>query len=538
MSARVPASDPLSTPDGSLGVRRVGLVLGPALFLAILIAPGLSLDATQRRVAAITAWTATWWLTACVPVAAASLLPAALFPLFGVMGARDVAPKYMQDLVFLFLGAFVIALGLERWNVHRRIALAILARVGTRPRSLVLGFMIASAFLSFWINNTSTTLLMLPIGVAVVESVSGDESRARDPFAISLLLGMAYSSSVGGMATPVGTAPNQVFLGQLAERYPGAPDFSFGKWMLAWTPLVLLYLPMAWLLLTRVVLRVPDRGGQGVEVIRAERERLGPMGRAEKRMATVFCVTAFLWVTRADLDLGILRIPGWVHLVLPASIGAPSKFVTDATVAATMAVLCFLVPADRPGGPALMDWETAKKMPWEVLLLIGSGFAIAGAFQVSGLDTAFGKSLGPLLEGHSSWVVVGSVVILMAALTEITSNTATTVVLLPVFGQAAVAAGQSPLLFMAPATIAASAAFMLPVATPPNAVVFASRRIPAGVMARVGFFMNVLLAVLILCVFQFLGRRVLGIEDGLPDWARPVPEASAPQAPGTSQGGK
>ncbi len=500
-------------------MQRIGFALGPLAFVLILAWRDGPLDEAQRKVLAITALTAAWWMTAALPIGITSLIPAALLPLLGVMGAREVAPLYMQDLVFLFLGAFIIALGLERWNVHRRMALFIISLVGTRPRNLILGFMIASAFLSFWINNTSTTLLMLPVGMAVVAAVRGGAPRATDPFAMSLLLALAYSASVGGMATPVGTAPNQVFLGQFHERFPGAPDISFGQWMLAWVPLVVLFVPLGWLVLTRVALRVPKTGGRGADVIRREREALGPMSLAEKAMAAVFATTALLWVTRADLELGSFTIPGWARLVLPDSIAQPERFVTDATVATGMALLCFLIPVDRRRGVRLMDWKTASRMPWEVLLLIGGGFAIAGAFQTSGLDQVLGDSLGPWLAGRSSWVMVPVVVVFMATLTEVTSNTATTAVLLPVMGQAAAAAGVSPLLFMAPATIAASAAFMLPVATPPNAVVFSSRLVPAPTMVRVGIWINLLMVLLVTLVFQLWVRRVFGIEEGLPSWA-------------------
>ena len=522
MSA-APELDELADAEGaSPTIRRFGLYTGPALFLFFLFFPeswGGDLDPLGRRVLAVTALTATWWITAAIPIGAASLLPAALFPLLGVMSGREVAPRYMQDLLFLFLGAFVIALGLERWNVHRRMALWIISIVGTRPRSLVLGFMCASAFLSLWINNTSTTLLMLPIALAVIQSVSGKTPDARDPFAMSLLLGVAYSASMGGVATPVGTAPNQVFLGQFRERYPDAPDISFGAWLVAWGPLVLCFLPVGWFVLTRVALRVPNASGRGAAVIREERAALGPMSAPEKWMSGIFAATALLWVTRADLDLGFVKLPGWVRFVVPAGVDEPSKFVTDATVATCMALVCFVVPVDRARGVYLMDWKTAAKMPWEVLLLIGGGFAIAGAFKESGLDQDLGALIGPLLAGRSSWVMVLSVVLFMAALTEITSNTATTTVLLPVMGQAAVAAEVSPLLFMAPATIAASAAFMLPVATPPNAVVFSSRLVPPPTMARVGLWLNVTVALLLTLVFQLWVRRVFGIEAELPEWA-------------------
>jgi len=449
----------------SQGVRRVGLVLGPLLFLALLSWTDGPLDELQRKTAAITALTATWWITAALPIGITSILPAALLPLMGVMGGREVAPRYMHDLVFLFLGAFIIALGLERWNVHKRIALWILSLVGSRPRNLVLGFMIASAMLSFWINNTSTTLLMLPIGVAVVVSVTGGRPTTKDPFAVALLLGMAYSASVGGMATPVGTAPNQVFLGQFQDRFPDAPAISFGQWMAAWVPLVILYIPLGWIVLCFVALKVPQGSQCGGDVIQRERTALGRMKRGEKLMAVVFATTASLWVTRSNLELGFLTIPGWARHVLPASIEAPEKFITDATVATFMAVLCFLIPVDRKRGVFLMDWKTAKKMPWEVLL-IGGGFAIAGAFQVSGLDGVLGEALSGWMKGRSSWVVVAGIAAFVALLTEVTSNTATTAVLLPVLGQAAVAAGFSPLMTMGPATmphwlrLSASCSFM------------------------------------------------------------------------------
>jgi len=360
---------------------------------------------------------------------------------------------------------------------------------------------------------------MLPIGVAVIASVGGKTDRGFDPFAIALLLGMAYSASVGGIATPVGTTPNQVFLGQLADRYPDAPDISFGQWMAAWVPLVVLYIPVGWLLLTRVVLRVPRTSTRSVDTIEKERRLLGRMSRGEKLMTAVFVTTAVLWVTRAGLDVGFVNIPGWAELVAPSWIEEPTKYVTDATVATVMAILCFLIPVDRKRGVFLMDWKSASRMPWEVLLLIGGGFAIAGAFKASGLDKELGEMLAPLIEGRSSWVVVAAVVVFMAALTEITSNTATTQVLLPVLAGMAVEADVSPLLLMVPATVAASAAFMLPVATPPNAVVFSSRLVSVARMARVGLWFNLALAVLITIVFQVWVRWVLGIGSGVPDWA-------------------
>ncbi len=515
---------------GAPAARRAGLVLGALGFLVLLLWPGLSLTYEQRAVAATTVLTALLWITVAVPVAAASLLPVVLFPVLGVMTAKEAAPLYMSDLVLLFIGAFIIALGLERWGVHRRIALWIIARVGTGERRLVLGFMVAAAFLSMWINNTATTLLMLPIGLAVIASVGGDEageSKGPSPFAMALLLGIAYSASVGGMATPVGTVPNQVFLGQFEGAFARGPKISFGEWFFAWTPLVVIFVPIAWLLLTRVIHRVPRDTGMGAEAIHGERARLGPMSRPQILMSVIFVATAVLWVTRADLVLGNFRIPGWSRLLMgdaahdPAWYALHKNDVSDSTVATFMAVLCFFIPSGRKRGEYLMNWKTASKLPWEVLLLLGAGFCIARGFNESGLDTVLGGLLSPLFEGRSTWVIVAGVVLFMSLLTEVTSNTATTNVLLPVIASAAITSGVNPLLVMMPATIAASAAFMLPVATPPNAVVFASRLVPVPAMVRAGIWLNLVMVALITIVFQLWVRPLWGIGVALPEWAQP-----------------
>ncbi len=521
------------TSEERSGVAQRGLWLGILLFLGLLLWPDLPLDGPQRRVAAVTALTATWWITVALPVGATALVPAVTFPLLGVMPAKAVAPVYMSDLVMLFLGAFIIALGLERWNVHRRIALFIISKVGDSPRRLVLGFMSAGAFLSLWINNTATTLLMLPIAMAVLARVGSEEGAdegTQQRFGLCLLLGIAYASSVGGMGTPVGTAPNQVFLGQFDVKFPSGPRISFGQWLLGWGPLVLLFVPLAWWLLTRWIQPIPAGGGSGVAVIRSERAAQGPMTSAQRRMSLLFAVTALLWVTRADIALGSWRIPGWSRLFMHLEIADPQAYaqhkndISDATVASLMALAAFLIPAGRDElgrRRFLMDWKTANELPWEVLLLLGGGFCLAAGFKQSALDQRLGEALSPLLRGHSSWLVVGVVTLFMSFLTEVTSNTATTAVLLPVIAEAGVSAGLNPLLVMVPATIAASAAFMMPVATPPNAVVFASRRVPLPQMVRTGLWLNFLTVALILLVFQLWVRGLWGIAEALPPWAGP-----------------
>ncbi|MCE9593375.1 MAG: anion permease [Planctomycetes bacterium] len=521
------AAPPEATESSPAFVRRLGLVVGPLAALVLLFAPGLHLEPVQRRVAAVAALTATFWITEAIPLAAASLLPAALLPLLGALPAEKVAPPYMDDLVMLFLGAFLLALGLERWGVHKRMALAILSIVGPNPDRLVLGFLGATVTLSLWMNNTATALLMLPIGLSVASRVqpTGDARAARD-FPVALILAIAYGATFGGMGTPVGTAPNQVFLGHYARMFPKAPPIEFSAWVVGWLPMVVVLSLVAWFVLTRWLLRVRGVVLGAREVIAAERAALGPMGRGERWMAAIFALTALLWMTRGDLDLGVVHVPGWSRALLglfgigPGEYEAHRRDVTDATVALTMAVLCFLVPVDRKRGVHLLDWSVAKRVPWDVLLLIGGGFSLAQAFRDSRLDAVIGQALAPLFVGTSEWVVVAALVLLVIFLSEITSNTATANVFVPVFAQAAVAAGWNPLTVMAPVAIASSGGFMLPVSTPPNALAYSTRRVPMRTMLRVGLVLNLIMAVLVCLFFELWVRRIWHIETGLPAWAR------------------
>ena len=495
---------------GSPRARAIGSTVGLGLGAFFLAWPGLPLDPAQRGAAAVTALVSALWATLALPLAATSLLPAALFPLLGVSTASRVAESYAHELVLLFLGAFVLALGLERWGVPRRAALRVVQVFGASPRALCLGFMATSALLSMWISNTATTLILLPIATAVLASVECDE-RERGELSIAMLLGIAYAASIGGTATPVGTAPNIAFLSVWKAETGGARPISFGTWMIAWLPLSVLFVPLAWFLLTRVLHRVsgaPDAAtrAQAREVVRAERARLGPLSRAQLAMGALFVTTALLWVTRRDLELGVVTLPGWSRLLpAPDAIG-------DSTVALAMAALAFVLPARAPDGERtwLVTWRSAERLPWEVVLLFGGGFAVAGAFQDTGLAEVLGDALAPLMVGRSTWTIVFAAALLLSFLTEVTSNTATTFVLLPVAAAGARAAGLDPLVVMAPVTLAASLAFMLPVATPPNAIVTATRLVPPPIMARTGFALNLLGVVLVTIVFQLWARARLG----------------------------
>jgi sodium-dependent dicarboxylate transporter 2/3/5 len=490
----------------------------------------LGLSDVQARVAGVTLWTAVWWISECVPLAVSSLLPAVCFPLLGVLPAREASLPYMDDLVLLFLGAFLLALGLERWDVHRRMALAIVARTGTRPRRLVLGFTLASTLCSMWMNNTATALMLLPSGAAVVAATSHlsasdpRELERRAAFASALMLGIAYGASIGGVATPVGTAPNQVFLGQFRTLFPEAPVISFSAWMAALLPLSLVWALVAAWLLTRVALRVDDAPLRAAEVVAHERASQGRWSAPQRAMAGLFATAAVLWITRSDLDLGDVRVRGWGPILARAmGAEAPGGLASDATVALLLSCVAFLWPVAGQSGERarLLDWSVSAKIPWDVLLLIGGGFCLAKGFQHSGLDRALGQTLAPWIEGAPTWLVVLGIVVLMIALSEIASNTAITAVMMPVLAQLAVAGGIDPRLVMLPAAVAASAGFMLPVATPPNAIVFATRLVPMGHMVRAGFLLDLASALLVFAVIWLWARPILGLAEGLPAWALP-----------------
>jgi sodium-dependent dicarboxylate transporter 2/3/5 len=495
--------------------------------IAILLAPSLApMAGPPLRTLAVTVLMATWWMTGAIPIPATSLLPLVLFPVLGIMTAGETAASYANNIIFLFMGGFILALGIQRCGLHRRIALHIVSRVGTNPERMVLGFMLATALLSMWISNTATALMMLPIGLAVITSmreVAG--GKGMGGFAPALLLGIAYSASIGGLATPIGTPPNMSFLRILEILYPQAPTIPFGRWFLSFLPLVVIILPVAWLLLTRVVHRLGREAvGAGRELIRQELLGLGPMRRGERRMLGVFLATALLWITRADLEVGAMSIPGWAGLV-ETGLGLEyfSGYLHDATVAVGMALLLFLIPGDRDEkgrSHMLMDWETAVQLPWGILLLFGGGFALALALKESGLSLYLGEAFAGHVQGLQPILLVVAVCLLLTFLTEMTSNTATIEVMLPVLAGAAGVMGVNPLLVMIPATLSASCAFMLPIATPPNAIVFSSGELEMRDMIRAGLVLNLIGVALITLYFYFVASPLLGIDVGsVPTWA-------------------
>jgi sodium-dependent dicarboxylate transporter 2/3/5 len=496
---------------------RIGLWLGPLLFLAILLfadlQPGQPL---VTRMAAVATLMAVWWISEAIPLAATSLLPLILFPLLGIMGGKETAPIYVNHVIFLFVGGFMIALAMEQWGLHKRIALWIIRLIGGGPSRLVLSFMLASAILSMWISNTATAIMMLAIGLAIIgqlEQNLGADKTHR--LSVALLLAIAYGASVGGMATLVGTPPNLSFVRIFEIIYPAAGSVSFGQWMLLGLPLTAVMMIVIWLLLTKVFFRSPADLRLSPEVVRREYRALGSLRFAEAAVLAVFCCTALLWVFRKELVVGAFTLPGWADL-LPFP-----GLIDDGTVAITMALLLFLIPSrakEPQASRALLDLSVFRRLPWHIVLLFGGGFALAQGFQSSGLSGYVG-GLFAGLEGASPLAMIAAVCTSLTFLTELTSNTATTELLLPILASAATTLGVNPLMLMVPATLAASCAFMMPVATPPNAIIFGSGRIKIVEMATVGIVVNLIGIVVITALFLLLGMTVFGIEPGVvPEW--------------------
>lgn len=496
--------------------RRKGVLALLGMAAGVVVWQLAPLSPQAAAMAGIATWMASWWLSEAVPIPVTSLLPLLLLPAVGVAKAGAVGANYGKPVIFLFLGGFLLALGLEETGLHRRVALGIVAKVGDRPRRLVLGFMAASAFGSMWISNTATTMVMLPIAMSVLATADeGDGPPPDDRIGPAVMLGIAYASSIGGMATLVGTAPNLVLVDAMKTLFPAAPALGFAQWLLLGVPLAICFLLGGWALLVFPIFRIPARGaGLDADAVRAQLAGLGPMRRDERIAAAVFCVVALLWITGADLRLGdAFTLPGW-----RGALGL--KDVNDGAVAIAGAVVLFALPStDRPGEP-LLRWQATGRLPWGLLLLFGGGFALADGFGKSGLSAAIGEALTSL-EGTPTLVAVTVVCVALTSLTELTSNTATTTLVLPILARVGVAIGLDPRALMIPATLSASCAFMMPVATPPQAIVFGSGRVGIGQMVRAGIWFNVLGVVLVVLLFRLLGGAVFGIDwQTIPAWAR------------------
>jgi sodium-dependent dicarboxylate transporter 2/3/5 len=465
------------------------MALGLGIFVLMLIVPppeGLAM--APWRTAAVAMLLATFWLSEALPISATALLPLVLFPTLGIAPINAAAAPYANPIVFLFMGGFLIALALERWNLHRRIALNVLLRVGAREDFQIGGFMLATALLSMWVSNTATTALMLPVALSIVPRLAdGSVAISKRGFSTALMLSVAYGASIGGIATLIGTPPNALLAGFMSETY--GVEIGFAQWMVLGLPLSVIMLGICWALLTKVLFPVGRDEIPGARTaIVDELTAMGPATTAEKRVAMVFGTTAVLWMTRPLLS-------GWF----------PALQLSDASIAIAAGVAFFAIPNGEGRSGALLTWSYAERLPWGVLLLFGGGLSLAAAVADTGLATWIAGSLSSL-QNWPVLLLVLAVTVMILMLTELTSNIATTATFLPLVAALAVTLGQNPLLLAIPAVLAASGAFMLPVATPPNAIVFGSGQLTIPQMVRAGIWMNLIsVALIVTLVYLLIG---------------------------------
>ena len=480
----------MTTDQESSAIKQIGLWIGPLAFLLMLLTSD-SQEAMSREawlVAGVGIWMATWWSTEAIPVAATAFIPLVSFPVLQVLPVKAVAQSYAHPTIFLFMGAFVLALAVEKWSLHRRIALTVLSKTGTDGRKLILGFMLAAALLSMWMTNTSTAMMLLPIAVSVAAMVAeksvGVSDADKRRFQVSLLLGLAYATTIGGMSTIIGTPPNVLLAGFVEETY--GRQIAFFDWMLIGLPLALVLLPLGWFVLTRIAFRVDvPASPEAAEVIRDMRIQMGVMSAPERRVGLLFLMVVTLWMSRK-----------WLNTL------SGLEGLSDAGIVMAAALLLFVIPSEKGSASRLMDWDDVARLPWGVLILFGGGLALAAQVSGSGLAVWLGESLLPVAN-LGTLVLVVAAAGLVVFLTELTSNLATTATFLPVIAAIAAQSGIEPLVLCVPVTLAASCAFMLPVATPPNAIVFSSGVLTIPEMVRAGFFMN-LVALVVLTLLATL----------------------------------
>lgn len=488
-------------------MKRLLFTLAGPVAGALLYAVLLQLGHVQAAMAGTVLWMAVWWISEAVPIPVTSLLPLVLFPLLGITDLPKAAGFYGKDVIFLFIGGFLLALGIERSGLHKRLALHIVRRIGASPSRLVLGALLATGLLSMWINSTAAVLVMLPIGLSLLSAAPG---HARLGAALALAVG--YGASIGGMATPVGTPPNLVFMEQWKQFFPGRPPIGFGQWMLFGVPYMLIFLLLTWWLMTRILFRMPDAGSVDRSALSEQIKALGPASRDEKLSAVVFVGTALLWIFGDDIVFtDTFTLHGWRSLTGLTTMG-------DSAVAVVGGVMLFLIPSSirapegsRPEAPrGLLDWDFAQaRIPWGVVLLIGSGFAIAGGIDASGLSTTIGQALAGWKLG-SETMQIGAIAMGVTLLSELGSNTAVASLVLPILARTAEVWDMLPQAVMIPATLAATCGFMLPIASPMQAIIFASGQLSVRQMVKAGIWMDLIGVAVLMGLWALLGDVVFG----------------------------
>lgn len=491
----------LSNPNFKL----IGMILGIISFFVILQLDFGASSSSIKYMAAISCLTAVWWITEALPLAITSLVPFIMIPLFGIMKSNDIAAEYFNSTIMIYIGGFMVALAMEKWNLHKRISLQLIKIIGTSPSRIILGFMLSSMFISMFISNTATAVMLLPIGLAIILQIEAMFPKSQTSnFSTALMLGIAYAASIGGIATLIGTPPNLVFQKIYTMNFPDAPAITYLRWASFAFPVSLVFIFIAYFVLAKLLFRPSKDLLIDQNFINDEYMKLGKPSFEEKWVAVLFVIISLLWLSRADIDLGFVLIPGWASLLRTGS------FVDDGTVAISIGLVFFLIPS-KTKDQKLLDVSVIPKIPWDVVLLFGGGFALAKGFAVSGLADFIGNQF-QLLGNANPIVMTASINFLMTFLTELTSNTATSNIVLPILASIAKANSINPLILMIPAVISVSFAFMLPVATPPNAIVYGSGRIKIIDMVKAGLILNLIGVVVVTVMFYLLGVLVYGIK--------------------------
>lgn len=474
---------------------------GPAL--AIIIGLGFDLDPENpilTRMAAVAAWMVIWWFTEAVHLAVTALLPVILFPLLGIADSKTIASQYMDPIIFLFIGGFIIAFAIERWQLHQRIALKILMKVGTKPSRILFGTMLTSYLMSMWISNTATVMMLLSAVLAVIVQIEQhfkEEEHSRK-MAAALLIGLAYSATIGGMATLVGTPTNMIFMREYTGTFPDNNDMNFFSWFIIGFPLSLIFLLSAFFVLKQLFIKKNSLLLLDNSYFTSAYQKLGTMGFEEKAVGGIFVATALLWFTRADIDFGVFKMKGWSNLF-------PNKeYLQDSTVAIVMAVLLFFIPSKKEKGKTLISWEDVARLPFDIILLFGGGFALAKGFELSGLSNWMASQLR-FTAATNIYILILGLCILVTIISEFASNVACIQLMLPILLAIHKTMNVHPLILMIPATLASSLGFMLPVATAPNTIVFGSHRIRVKDMLKAGLILDIIGIVLITLTMMIIG---------------------------------
>jgi len=483
-------------------LKLIKLITAPLLALLIILffdlVPGNPL---ATKMAAVAVWMALWWLTEAVHLAVTALLPIVLMPILGIADSKLVAVQYMDPIIFLFIGGFIIAFAIERWHLHQRIALKILMLVGASPARILLGVMLTSYILSMWISNTATVMMLISAVLAVIVQIEKHflEEAHSHKMATVLLIGLAYSATIGGMATLVGTPTNMIFFREYSEKFPLNNDVNFLSWFKIAFPISLVFLMLCYWALKKIYISKNIQLNIEKKYFSDGYARLGKMSYEEKIVLSVFIFTALLWFTRADITIGGLTVKCW------SSFFPDSSYLTDSTVAITMALLLFLIPSKSEKGRAVITWDEASKLPFDIILLFGGGFALAKGFDISGLSNWLAAQLYFTSETNI-YVLIFGLCVLVTIISEFASNVACIQLVLPVLIVIQQTMNVHPLVLMLPATLASSLGFMLPVATAPNTIVFGSKRLRVNDMLKSGLLIDIIGIVLITFASYFISK--------------------------------